>query len=93
MNKTLYLVQSCSAATPHILNKLKQIYSEQDQVVFLGESLAVLTVADLTLYASAYCLESEQVLLNPDLISKVKILDYAQFTDLILQFERCISLK
>ncbi|WP_130802526.1 hypothetical protein [Acinetobacter ihumii] len=93
MKETLYLVQSSSAATLHVLNKLKQIYTRQDHVVFLGESLAVLTAADLAVFASAYCIDFEHVLLNPDLTSQMKTLNYAQFADLILQFERCISLK
>ncbi len=33
------------------------------------------------------------MLLNPDLVSNLTILDYAQFADLVLQFQRCISLK
>ncbi|MPW42887.1 hypothetical protein D7V21_03395 [Acinetobacter guerrae] len=93
MNRTLYLVQCCSSSTQNILAKLKQIYSDHDHVVFLGESVATLNQADLAPFSQRYCLETEQVLLNPDLVSTLTLLNYAQFADLVLQFERCISLK
>lgn len=44
-NATLYLIQSNYAATANILNQLAQVLSEQDQVVFLGESVLCLNQA------------------------------------------------
>ena len=93
MDHTLYLIQSSATATHSILAKLKQIYSPHDHVVFLGESVAILNQTDIEHFSSCYCLETEQVLLNPDLVSNLTILDYPQFADLVLQFQRCISLK
>ncbi|MCU4412460.1 hypothetical protein KTH71_00145 [Acinetobacter sp. WU_MDCI_Axc73] len=93
MDHTLYLIQSSASATQTILAKLKQIYNPHDHVVFLGESVAMLNQIDIEQFSSCYCLETEQVLLNPDLVSSLTILDYAEFADLVLQFKRCISLK
>ncbi|MBK0063306.1 MULTISPECIES: hypothetical protein [unclassified Acinetobacter] len=93
MNSSLYLIQSSSSATQSVLAKLKQIYDQQDQVIFFGEALSMLTQADLDYFAQCYCLESEQVLLDLNLIPSFTLLNSTQFADLVLQFERCISLK
>lgn len=93
MNNSLYLVQSSVAATPTILLKLQQVYTAQDHVVFMGDSVALLNERNIADFSHYYCLENEKILLNPNVVDQVKVIDYSQFADLILKFERCVTFK
>ncbi|MFI7905353.1 DsrH like protein, partial [Acinetobacter baumannii] len=39
------------------------------------------------------CLSHEKDLIDAETLAQVKVLNYDQFADLVLQFNRCISLK
>lgn len=93
MSNTLYLIQSEYSRTPAILDQLDQIYSTDDAVVLMGDAVLVFDSAQLKDKASVYALENDaEILPNQDL-SALKIINYAEFSDLVLSFKRCISLK
>lgn len=90
---TLYLVQSSYHATPKIIDELSHLFQIGDQVVFMGDSVAHISTEMIQPFESVSCLSIEKDLLDTDTLSQVKILDYDQFADLVLTFNRCISLK
>ena len=90
---TLYLVQSSYHATPKIIDELSHLFQVGDQVVFMGDSVAHISTEMIQPFESVSCLSIEKDLLDTDTLSQVKVLDYDQFADLVLTFNRCISLK
>lgn len=90
---TLYLVQSSYHVTPKIIDELSYLFQIGDQVVFMGDSVAHLSAEMIQPFESVSCLSIEKDLLDTDTLSQVKVLDYDQFADLVLTFNRCISLK
>ncbi|QVR69376.1 DsrH like protein [Acinetobacter sp. BHS4] len=90
---TLYLVQSSYHATPKIIDELSHLFQIGDQVVFMGDSVAHISTEMSQPFESVSCLSIEKDLLDTDTLSQVKVLDYDQFADLVLTFNRCISLK
>lgn len=90
---TLYLVQSSYHATPKIIEELRNLFRVGDQIVFMGDSVAHLSAEMIQPFESVSCLSIEKDLLDTDTLFQVKVLDYDQFADLVLTFNRCISLK
>lgn len=90
---TLYLVQSSYHTTPKIIDELRNFFRVGDQIVFMGDSVAHLSAEMIQPFESVSCLSIEKDLLDTDTLSQVKVLDYDQFADLVLTFNRCISLK
>lgn len=90
---TLYLVQSSYHATPKIIDELSHLFQIGDQVFFMGDSVAHISTEMIQPFESVSCLSIEKDLLDTDTLSQVKVLDYDQFADLVLTFNRCISLK
>ncbi|MCU4361427.1 MULTISPECIES: DsrH like protein [Acinetobacter] len=90
---TLYLVQSSYHATPKIIDELSHLFQIGDQVVFMGDSVAHISIEMIQPFESVSCLSIEKDLLDTDTLAQIKVLDYDQFTDLVLTFNRCISLK
>lgn len=90
---TLYLVQSSYHSTPKIIDELRNFFRVGDQIVFMGDSVAHLSAEMIQPFESVSCLSIEKDLLDTDTLSQVKVLDYDQFADLVLTFNRCISLK
>ena len=80
-NHTLYLIQSNYAATAQTLEQLAQIYTPGDQIVLIQNLPQI------------YMLENDAELLTQALSVQVKLLDFADFADLCLGFNRCISMK
>jgi sulfur transfer complex TusBCD TusB component (DsrH family) len=64
-----------------------------DTIVVMGDGLLLLTKKIVDLYPNLYCLSNEQSLLRDEIKSEVKIIEYSEFADLVLQFKRCVSLK
>ncbi|ANF81751.1 sulfur relay protein TusB [Acinetobacter sp. NCu2D-2] len=94
-NPTLYLIQSQYGATAAVLKQLKQIFSSNDQVVFMGESVLVLNdLQGLTdAFAKIAVLDTESELLAEPINPNIQIISYDEFAALCLQFTRCISMK
>ncbi|TGU88283.1 hypothetical protein [Acinetobacter pittii] len=90
---TLYLVQSSYHSTPKIIDELNHLFQVGDQVVFMGDSVAQLSAEMIQPFESVSCLSIEKELIDTDTLAQVKVLDYDQFADLVLTFNRCISLK
>ena len=91
--KTLYLVQSNYANTDHVLNKLTQIYDHEDAIVLMGESILFINDAKVENFHHVYVLENDTELLAHAISEQIQVLNYAQFSDLVLTFKRAISLK
>ena len=90
---TLYLVHSSYHSTPKIIEELRNLFQVGDQIVFIGDSVAHLSAEMIQPFESVSCLCIEKDLLDTDTLAQVKVLDYDQFADLVLTFNRCISLK
>lgn len=91
--KTLYLVQSHFANTEATLSKLDQIYTAQDSMVLMGDAVLAADSALLEHKTQLYMLENDAELLASPPHHDIKIINYAEFSDLVLSFQRCISLK
>lgn len=90
---TLYLVQSTYHNTPNIIDELGHLYQVGDQIIFMGDSVARLSAQIIQEFKSVSCLSIEKDLLDADTLAQINVLDYDQFADLVLTFNRCISLK
>ena len=90
---TLYLVQSTYQNTPNIIDELGHLYQVGDQIIFMGDSVARLSAQIIQQFKSVSCLSIEKDLLDADTLAQINVLDYDQFADLVLTFNRCISLK
>jgi len=90
---TLYLVQSTYHNTSKVIDELRDIYQVGDQIIFMGESVARLSAQVIQQFESISCLGIEKDLLDTDTLAQINVLDYDQFADLVLTFNRCISLK
>ena len=92
-NSTLFLIQSPYNNVNKILDELAHMAKVDDHIVMMGDSVLQVTNAVVDTYPNIYCLSNEQSLLQDDLKEHVRILEYTQFADLVLQFQRCVSLK
>jgi sulfur transfer complex TusBCD TusB component (DsrH family) len=92
-NHTLYLIQSSYAATAQILEQLAHMYTRGDQVVLMGEAVLQLEHAFLQDLPQIHMLKNDAELLVQPLPEQVTLLTYADFADLCLEFNRCISMK
>lgn len=90
---TLYLVQSTYHNTSKVIDELRDIYQVGDQIIFMGDSVARLSTEIIQQFESVSCLGIEKDLLDTDTLAQINVLDYDQFADLVLTFNRCISLK
>ncbi|MDR2249214.1 DsrH like protein [Acinetobacter sp.] len=90
---TLYLVQASYQHTPQIIQELEKLFDKDDQIVFMGDSTAQLSVSICLHFGSVSCLAHEKDLIDAEILAHVKVLNYDQFADLVLKFNRCISLK
>ena len=92
-NSTLFLVQSPYNNVNKILDELAHMAKADDHIVMMGDSVLQVTDAVVDIYPNIYCLSNEQSLLQDALKQHIRILEYAQFAELVLQFQRCITLK
>lgn len=92
-NSTLFLIQSPYNNFNKILDELSQMAKADDHIVMMGDSVLQVTDAVVDSYPNIYCLSNEESLLQDNLKERVNILEYTQFADLVLQFQRCVSLK
>lgn len=92
-NSTLFLIQSPYNNVNKILDELAHMAKADDHIVMMGDSVLQVTDAVVDTYPNIYCLSNEQSLLQNRLKERVGILKYTQFAELVLQFQRCITLK
>ena len=81
MHPTLFLVQ-----TIHKIDELKQVACEKDTIILLSD--AVMTTA--IDFPNTYALQTEKDLM---ICSDIQIINYLQLTQLILQHQKCVTLK
>lgn len=93
-DKTLYMIQASHAATAQIIEQLSQLYSENDQVILMGDAALSVEHPFIQQLKQIYMLENEAELLPhfPE-VKNLKIINYAEFAELCLGFSRCISMK
>lgn len=92
-DKTLYLIQSSFIHTDHILNQLDQLYVSHDHIVLMGDAVLYASDRRLKKKKNLYILENDTEILAKKVPEHFKLINYAQFAELILDFTRCISLK
>ena len=92
-NSTLFLVQSPYNNVNKILDELAHMAKADDHIVMMGDSVLQVTDAVVDTYPNIYCLSNEESLSQDNLKERVNILEYTQFAELVLQFQRCVSLK
>ncbi len=92
-NSTLFLIQSPYNNANKILAELTHMAKADDHIVMMGDSVLQVTDAVVDTYPNIYCLSNEESLLQDNLKERVNILEYTQFAELVLQFQRCVSLK
>lgn len=90
---TLFLLQSEFAKTSTCLEQLIQISTPQDPVVLLGEAVLFAQDQRLQQFTSVYVLETEIDLIPDNIKTQIKVLSYLEFSDLVLDFKHCMSLK
>ncbi|MHC3122685.1 DsrH like protein [Acinetobacter sp. GN11] len=90
---TLYLVQSAYHNTPNVIDELGNLYQKGDQIIFMGDSVARLSAEMIQRFERVSCLSIEKDLIDTDTLAQINVLDYDQFADLVLTFNRCISFK
>ena len=92
-NHTLYLIQSNYANTESILTKLNSIITSDDSVVLMGDALFFSQSVNTQICSNLYLVENDAE--NVPNIESVdfKIIGYDQFSDLILDYTRCVTLK
>lgn len=90
---TLYLVQSTYHNTPNVIDELGNLYQKGDQIIFMGDSIARLSAEMIQQFENVSCLSIEKDLIDTDTLTQINVLEYDQFADLVLTFNRCISFK
>lgn len=92
-DKTIYLIQSCFSHTDQVLTQLDQIYSLDDHILLMGDAVLYASDRRLAKKKNLYILENDTEILAEKIPEHFKLINYAQFSELILDFKRCISLK
>lgn len=92
-HQTLYLIQSNYASTEMILTKLNALIDSNDSVVLMGDAVFFSQSVNIQICSNLYVLENDAE--NIPNIGSVdfKIINYDQFSDLILAYTRCVTLK
>ncbi len=92
-NKSLYLLQSSFSATPAVLAKLEQVYSPEDTVILMGESVLQFEQPFLQQLNCVYVLDTDAEILAGQKVKNMQIISYAEFADICLNHTRCIRLN
>ena len=92
-NKSLYLLQSSFSATPAVVAKLEKMYSPEDSVVLMGESILQFEQPFLQQLNCVYVLDTDAELLAGQKVKNMQIISYAEFADICLDYTRCIRLN
>lgn len=92
-NATLYLIQSDFANTEQVFKQLDQIYSPDDVIVLMGDSVLHTESEMLKNKNPIFILENDAELMSNPILETIQIIDYAKFAEVVISFKRCISLK
>ena len=92
-NHTLYLIQSNYANTESILTKLNSMITSDDSVVLMGDAVFFSQSVNTQICSNLYVLKNDaENIPNVETVD-FKIINYDQFSDLILSYSRCVTLK
>lgn len=92
-NYTLYLIQSNYANTETILTKLNSMITSDDSVVLMGDAVFFSQSVNTQICSNLYVLKNDaENIPNVETVD-FKIINYDQFSDLILSYSRCVTLK
>ena len=92
-NSTLFLIQAPFSQMDKTWQELSDMANADDSIVIMGDAILQINTSIINRCAGLHCLSNEHSLLADQFKAAVKILDYAQFADLVVQFERCVTLK
>ncbi|ENW96489.1 hypothetical protein [Acinetobacter sp. NIPH 298] len=92
-NTTLFLIQPPYSQLDKMWADLCQMAQADDSIVIMGDAALHIPQTILDRFSHLYGLSSEQSLLNVEIKEYVKIIEYTQFADLVLHFDRCVTLK
>lgn len=92
-NYTLYLIQSNYANTETILTKLNSMITSDDSVVLMGDAVFFSQSVNTQICSNLYVLVNDAENVPNIELPAFKIISYDQFSDLILDYTRCITLK
>ncbi|ENV48063.1 hypothetical protein P255_01463 [Acinetobacter brisouii CIP 110357] len=91
-NSTLFLIQGDYSKAASLLTQLQQMATPQDQIVLMAESILLYAEPALESY-TLYILKADTDVLPEVKSLPLNIIDYSEFSNLLLQHTRCISLK
>lgn len=92
-NSTLFLMQAEYSKSACLLNQLQHMADPTtDQIVLMAESALLYNDPSLNNY-HCYILKNDADILPESIDSRIQIIDYSQFSQILLQHTRCISLK
>ena len=89
---SLFLIQA-NHQHVQVWQDLQQMAQSNDHIVVMGDALLHIAHSLFDTFPHVYCLSNEQHLLANDVQNRVKCIEYADLANLVMQFERCISLK
>lgn len=92
-NQTLYLIQSYYANTEMILTKLNTMIDSNDSVVLMGDAVFFNQSLNTQICSNLYVLENDAENIPNVASVDFKIIGYDQFSNLILAYTRCVTLK
>ena len=86
-------MQSNFSTTPSVLTKLQQVYSPEDTIVLMGESVLQLQHPFLQPLDKVYVLDTDAEILAGQTTDNLQLISYAEFADICLNYTRCIRLN
>ncbi|OTG79491.1 hypothetical protein B9T33_11930 [Acinetobacter sp. ANC 5054] len=93
-NSTLYLIQSSYANTLQCIHQLRNLVAEADAIVLMGEAVLFIADEQIQQLGTCYVLEQDvQILAKNANYNHMQVISYAEFADLCLQYNRCVTLK
>ncbi len=92
-DQSLFLLQTRFAETASAIAKVQDLYGSGDHLVLMGEAALFVSTEDLAQFDNISILATDAAMLLEPLPDVIKVLDYTQFAELILQFTRCITFK
>ncbi|MFT4021605.1 MAG: hypothetical protein QM666_08835 [Acinetobacter sp.] len=95
LSSTLFMLQGKFKQGPDLIQQLIQMAAIHDPVILMGEFVLYAHDTRLKPY-TLYLLENDAIILDNIALSSennIRVVNYSQLTDLILQYQRCISFK
>ncbi len=88
----LFLLQPEPGRAKDCLAEWQQLRHANDMTVFMGDSVLALNAAYMHGLDQLYCLEPERLLLEPDGLKYIKVIDYNELLSFIMLCDQHITL-